>query len=207
MGRVKLVLALLLSFGLINAQKVVKKSVLNPETSYILINAANCFKIDLSTTSSKEIVVEALIDGEYRNDLLVKIEEDGPSITVSTGFHPDFVKPNDKLSAHKVISISLQLQIPENMKVRLIGTNTNVYAKGNYKDLKVTLDDGSCNIHSINGTVRAITRSGDIHVRSKEANIVTKNSFGSITENNIPMGTNDFNLITTTGNIYLNKTE
>ncbi len=198
---------MLLSFGLSNAQKVVKKSVLNPETSYVLINAANCFRIDLSTTSSKEIVVEALIDGEYKNDLLVKIEEHVPSIAISAGFHPNFIKPNDKLSAHKVISISLKLQIPENMNVRLLGTNTNVYAKGSYEDLKVTLDDGSCNIHSIYGTVHAITRSGDIYVRSKEANIVTKNSFGSISKNNIPMGTNYFNLSTTTGNIYLSKTE
>lgn len=207
MGRIILVMALLLSFGLLHAQKVVKKAVLNPETSYVLINAANCFKISISTTSSKEIRVEALIDGEYKNDLLVKIEEDGPSIGISAGFHPNFKKPNDKLSAHKVISISLKLHIPENMKVRLIGTSTNVYAEGDYEDLKVSLDDGSCSIDSINGTVQATTRSGDIHVRSKGANIVTNNSFGSISENNIPKGANHYNLITTTGNIYLKKIE
>ncbi len=200
-------MVLLLSFGLLNAQRTVRKTVLNPETSHVLINAANCFKIDLSTTASKEIVVEAHIEGEYKNDLLVKIEEEGPSIAISAGFHPNFIKPNDKLSAHKVISISLKLNIPENMKVSLLGTNTNVYAKGNYGDLQVTLDDGSCNIHAIHGTVHALTRSGDIHVRSKGANIVTNNSFGSISENNIPKGPNYFNLITTTGNIYLKKTE
>ena len=87
---------LLMSFGLLGAQKVIKKSVHNPGTSSILIDADDCFKVEITTTLSKEIVVEALIDGEYKNDLLVKIEEDGPSINISTGFQPDFIKPNDK---------------------------------------------------------------------------------------------------------------
>jgi hypothetical protein len=207
MGREIFVVILLMSFGFLNAQKVVKKSVLNPDTSSILIDADDCFKVEITTTLSKEIVVEALIDGEYKNDLLVKIEEDGPSIEISTGFQPNFIKPNDKLSAHKVISISLKVQIPENMKVHLFGSNTNVYAKGSYKVLKVTLDDGTCNFQSINGIAHAVSRSGDIYVYSKGATIETKNSFGSTETGNIPKGDDYFNLVTTTGNIYLKKTE
>jgi len=200
-------LILLLSFGLLNAQKMVKKSVHKPDTSSILIDADNCFKVEITTTLSKEIVVEALIDGEYKNDLVIKIEEVGPSIEISTGFQPNFIKPNDKLSAHKVISISLKVQLPENMNVHLFGSNTNVYAKGSYKDLKVTLDDGTCNFQSINGITHALTRSGDIYVYSKGATIETKNSFGSTEIGNIPKGADYFNLVTTTGNIYLKKTE
>ena len=207
MGREIFVVILLMSFGLLRAQKVVKKSVLNPDTSFILINADDCFKVEITTTLSKEIAVEAHIDGEYKNDLLVKIKEDGPSIDISTGFQPNFIKPNDKLSAHKVISISLKVQIPENMKVRLFGSYANVYAKGSYKILKVTLDDGTCNFQSIYGIAHAVTRSGDIYLYSKGATIETKNSFGSTEAGNIPKGDDYFNLVTTTGNIYLKKTE
>ncbi len=202
-----IVLVLLMSFGLLNAQKVVKKSVRNPDTSSILIDADDCFKVEVTTTLSKEIVVEALLDGEYKNDLLVEIKEDAPSIIISAGFQPSFIKPNDKLSAHKVISISLKVRVPENMKVRLFGTNANVYAKGSYKDLKVTLDDGTCNFQSIHGITHAVTRSGDIYVYSNGATIETKNSFGNTETSNIPKGDDYFNLVTTTGNIYLKKTE
>ena len=198
---------LLMSFGLLNAQKVVKKSVRNPDTSSILIDANDCFKVEVITTLSKEIVVEARIDGEYKSDLLVKIRDNDPTIIISAGFQPSFIKPNDKLSAHKVISISLKVRIPENMKVRLFGTNTNVYAKGSYKVLEVTLDDGSCNFQSIKGKAHAVTRSGDIYVYSKGATIETKNSFGNTETENIPKGDDYFNLVTTTGNIYLKKTE
>lgn len=184
-----------------------KKSIINPETSFILIDSKNCFRVDLSTTTSKEIRVEALLDGEYKDDLLVKIEENGPTIEISTGFQPNFIKPNDKLSAHKVISISLKIQIPENMKAYLFGSNTNVYVEGNYMGLKVTLDDGNCSLDQIKGNTTAVTRSGDIHVQAKEATIETKNSFGNIESEKIPLGNDYYNLTTTTGNIYLIKTE
>jgi len=192
---------------MLNAQKVVKKSVLNPDTSDIFIDANNCYKVEVTTTLSKEIVVEAFIDGEYKNELLLGIKEDDSSLIISSGFQPSYIRPGDKLSAHKVISISLRVRLPENMKVRLFGTNTNVYIHGRYKDLQVTLDDGTCNFQGINGNAHALTRSGDIYVYSKGATIETKNSFGNTEAGNIPNGDDYFNLVTTTGNIYLKKTE
>lgn len=200
-------LILLLSCGSINAQKVVKKSVLNPETANIVIDSDDCYMVELSTTLSNEIIVEALIAGEYKDELLVKIEDDGPTIEISAGFQPNFIKPNDKLSTHKVISISLKVGVPENMKVGLLGTNTNVYAKGNYKDLKIALDDGICNLNDVKGNTRATTRSGDIYVYSNKATIEAKSSFGKIEKEIIPSGDDYFNLTTTTGNIYLKKTK
>lgn len=198
---------LFMSFGMLNAQKVVKKAVQNPETSSLLIDANNCYQIDLTTTSAKDIVIEAFMDGEYKNDLLIKIEEDGPTIAVSAGFHPNFIKPNDKLSAHKVISIALKVQLPKNMKVNLFGANANVYATGNYEDIRVTLDDGNCNFNTIMGMASATTQSGDIYVYSNGAIIETNTNFGHISNNGIPKGDNYFKLTTTKGNIYLRKTE
>ncbi len=207
MGMKVFMFVLFISFGMLNAQKVVKKAVQNPETSNLLIDANNCYQIDLTTTSAKDIVIEAFMDGEYKNDLLIKIEEDGPTIAVSAGFHPNFIKPNDKLSAHKVISIALKVQIPKNMKVNLFGVNANVYATGNYEDIRVTLDDGNCNFYTIMGMASATTQSGDIYVYSNGAIIETNTNFGHISNNGIPKGDNYFKLTTTKGNIYLRKTE
>lgn len=207
MGMKVFMFVLFISFGMLNAQKVVKKAVQNPETSNLLIDANNCYQIDLTTTSAKDIVIEAFMDGEYKNDLLIKIEEDGPTIAVSAGFHPNFIKPNDKLSAHKVISIALKVQIPKNMKVNLFGVNANVYATGNYEDIRVTLDDGNCNFNTIMGMASATTQSGDIYVYSNGAIIETNTNFGHISNNGIPKGDNYFKLTTTKGNIYLRKTE
>lgn len=207
MGRSLLVVLLVMGFGALHAQKVIRKSVLDPKVSFVTIAGENCFKVELSNTSSKTIGIQANIDGEYSDDLLLRIEEKGHSLEISAGFQPNFVQPNDKLSAHKIISISLQVQVPKNMKVRLVGTNTNVYAKGEFKNLLISLDDGSCNLDVSNGATQVLTRSGDIYVYTKGATIKTKNSFGSIEGNTIPKGKDIFDLTTITGDIHLMKTE
>ncbi len=195
------------SLGMVNAQKVVKKNIIDVNAAHLLIDAANCFKIDLTTNTSKEMVVEAIIDGEYRNDLLVKIEEETSFIKISAGFQPGYIIPNDKLSAHKVISISLRIQVPEQMNVHLFGTNCNVHAAGLYTNLKVTLDDGLCNLENVSKNTVVTTQSGDIYVQSKGATVETKNSFGTVFNGNIPIGDDFFKLSTVTGNIYMKKIE
>lgn len=207
MGNGKLLVLVLLNIGFLNAQKVIKKSILNPNTSSILIDTGNCFKLDLTTTISKEIVIEAIIDGEYKNDLLLKIEEQQSATKISTGFHPSFVNPNDKLSAHKVVSIALKVQIPEHMKVRIIGTSCNANINGTYDILDVSMDDGICNLENVSKSVHVVTQSGDIHVRTNRGDIVSKSTFGNVFKANIPRGNSNFNLSTITGNIYLKKTE
>ncbi len=196
-----------LGLNAMSAQKVVKKSILNPNTVNILIDTENCFKVDLSTSTSKDIIVEALIDGEYKNDLLLKIEDRESSTHISAGFHPGFIKPNDKLSAHKIISISLKIQIPKNMKVNLFGTNCNVTTKGSYNDLRITMDDGICNLKNVSKSAQVITQSGDIYIESSGAIIKSNTSYGRISKEVIPEGNNIFDLSSITGNIYLRKTE
>lgn len=117
---------------------------------------------------------------------MVKIEHIGSSLEISAGFHPNFIQPKDKLSVHKVISISFQVHIPKNMAICIIGTSTNVFANGEYANLQVLLEDGSYNLDAIHGTTKVLTRSGDIHVRTKGATFMTKNSYGSIEKETIP---------------------
>jgi len=126
---------------------------------------------------------------------------------ISVGFHPSFIKPNDKLSAHKVISISLKMQIPENMKVRLNGTNCNVGANGIYDHLNVNLEDGICILDNVSKSANVVTQSGDIYIRTKGAVIESKSNFGNVFKADIPQSNNYFKLTSNTGNIHLNKTE
>ena len=201
------VVLLLVCFQMLNAQKVIRKSLQDPEAIYLEINTENCFKVELTTSKSKEILIEARIDGEYKNDLLVRVGHKGPVVGISAGFQPNFIIPDDKLSAHKVISISLQIQIPENMKVHILGTSTQVIAEGNYSEFKAILDDGSCKLNRIHGSALVTTRSGDINVYSTQGTFSINNSFGSVFRDNIPTGKDYFDLTTTTGEIRLTKIE
>lgn len=198
---------LFLSANFLNAQKVVKKAVINPNITSVRIDARNCFQIKIQTSRTDELLVEAIIDGEYKNDLILKLKDEGSSIFVSAGFSPNFKNPNDKLSAHKVVSIKLLISLPDGQNVQVDGNSCNIIASGNYEHLKITLNDGNCTLNEVSEMVTAQTQSGDIDVHSSSAKIKAVSKFGKVRKNDIPDGGNNFTLTTTTGNINLVRNE
>jgi len=199
------ILFFFLAIGFLHAQKLVKKSLINPNISFFRIDTNYCFEIEVYTSNTNEIVVEALIDGEYRKDLILKIMEEGSSVIVSTGFQPSFVHPNDKLSAHKVVSIALKINLPELRNVHVYGTSSNVTVTGLFTNLKVVLNDGRCTLNQVAENVNVTTQSGDITLNSTSGEIKAVTKYGKIYRERIPKSNNRFTLSTISGNINLNK--
>jgi hypothetical protein len=173
----------------------------------IQINTANCFEVNLNTRSGKEVTVEAEMEGEYSKDLDLEISTSGSTLLIEANFVPNFENPNDKLSAHKVVSILLDVTLPSSKNVKVYGTNSRVLAKGKYKELEVTLSDGTCELHNVFGEVQIKTQSGTIIVLAKAAAINAVSKYGTVEFNPIPNGISIYKLQTVTGNIELSKTE
>ncbi|MGW9684335.1 hypothetical protein [Flagellimonas sp. 2504JD1-5] len=194
------------SFANLQGQKLVKKALSNT-TEYIQIDAEFCYQVNLLTSKTEEVVVKATMEGEYAKDLVVSIEEEGATMLISTRFQPNFINPNDKLSAHKVISIALEINLPEYKDVFVYGTNSNLSAIGKYKRLKAKLSDGKCTLVNVSETVEVTTQKGDIIVTVPSGNIFAKSTYGEIFEEDIPNGDNQFTLNTIEGEIHLKKTK
>jgi hypothetical protein len=197
---------LLISFGL-RAQKKLQRIILAQDISLIQVNSANCFKIEMHTGQGNEVAIEAEIEGEYSQDLDLKVDVNGSTILIEAGFVPSFENPNDKLSAHKVISIMLKLTIPKNKNVEIYGTNSRVVIDGTYKEVNVALSDGVCQLNKVLGNVSVRTQSGSIGVLTKSAQIEANSKYGKVSLNLIPKGLPIYKLQTVTGNIELIKTE
>ncbi len=189
------------------AQKIVKKSFINPKIEAITLNVTNSFELSVDTAPGNEILVEAIIDGEYRNDLLVNVKASGTTLLIDTEFQPNFKNPNDKLSAHKVISIALKVLLPERKRVTIFGTGCHVTAKGRYDKLKITLSDGRCHLKSIYGTAVVATLSGTISVLARNAEIKATSKYGRVGRNQIPSGDTFYDVSSVTGDILLDKIE
>lgn len=191
----------------LHGQKLVKKAFIGPRTESIQIDAQYCYKIDLRTAPTTEVQVSASIEGEYAKDLLVSIEEKGTTVMVSAGFQPIFINPNDKLSAHKVVSIALQISVPEYKQVSVFGTNSNVNATGKYENLYITLSDGRCTLENVSETVEVTTQKGDIWLSVPSGDILAESAYGKVDQETIPFGDNQFILKTVEGQIHLKKTK
>ena len=196
-----------LAFYEVTAQKVIRNTIVDPTISMISIDASNSFEIEMVTHTENEMMIEAAIEGEYQDDLQLKIDFEGTTINVGAGFDSNFKNPNDKLSAHKVISIALKILLPEYKNVVVFGKECNVNISGNYKLLKVNLDDGLCALNSVSEKAMITTQSGNITVNSSEAKIVADSKYGKVTGDTFEVGENQYILSTITGNIVLNRVE
>ena len=191
----------------LHGQKLVKKAWINPKTEYVQIDSGFCYQVNLFTSRTEELVVEASIEGEYSKDLLISIEEQGANLLIGACFQPNFTHPNDKLSAHKLISIALDIHLPQYKNVFVFGTSSHVMAKGKYKNLKVTLSDGRCILDNVIETAEVTTQKGDIMLMTPSGDIVAESTYGRVVKDAIPSGDNQFILNTVEGKIHLKKTK
>lgn len=202
-----LLISVFLFTQFLTGQKLIHKTISNPENQSIQIDTKNCFQVLLETSKEKELKVEAAMEGEYQKDLAVKIEEDGLNVLVSADFLPSFKAPNDKLSAHKVISIALKIVVPENCSVNVFGTNSKVLAFGKYRKLKISLATGDCTLNSVTENVEVKTQKGAINVITNRGKIDAKSIYGKVNLGKIPDGNSSYNLTSVEGDIYVIKTE
>lgn len=144
------------------------------------------------------------MEGEYAKDLVIKLEENGKNIGVSADFLPSFKNPNDKLSAHKVISIVLYITLPEYMMASVHGTRTNVIGEGKYKDLSITLSDGNCTLFNFSGKTSVKTQTGEIVVNNAKGEVTTKSLYGKVKKGTVPSGEETYLLQSVEGTIIVN---
>ncbi|HEA20480.1 hypothetical protein LCGC14_1102380 [marine sediment metagenome] len=201
----RIYLLFLFVVNILPAQKIVKKSIINPDIEVVNLDVSDIYQISINTVIGNEMLIEASIDGEYSKEILVNIDQSGNTLFVNSGFFTNFTKPNDKLSAHKVISIALKVSLPEHKKVLIYGTECNVSAKGNYDTITITLSDGRCALENIQGTAKVATQSGNISILADSGKIRASSKYGNVGKNIVPFGDSFYDIHSVTGDILLNK--
>lgn len=183
------------------AQKVLTKTLLNPGISSISIDGDLCYEVILETDDSREVTVEARMEGEYGKDLLVLFRESGSTLFVATGLRPEFELPNDKLGAHKVISVRMKVTVPRGESVMLNAQTCQVVTSGHYQDLKIAFNDGSCHLGhtALNSEVR--TASAPIHASLCRGDVEARSAYGEVFLQPVPSGDHHLLLLSTRGNI------
>ncbi|MBT8281176.1 MAG: hypothetical protein KJO16_06330 [Muriicola sp.] len=188
-------------------QNVVRKVLLLPHITNIQIDADSLSQVRLETIAGSELSLVAVMEGEYKKDLSIELVEEGNTLRARAGIQPFFIQPNDKLSAHKVISISLSIGIPEDKIVFLYGNSARVSASGNYKDLKIVLSDGQCTLKDVGDQISVTTQSGKIELYTASGSIEVNTKYGRVIRDSIPKGENNFVLQSNSGNITIRSLE
>ncbi len=150
------------------AQKITQQSIAIYEVEEIRIDTEKIFQLNIYSTNENVIKVETRMEGEYYRDVNVITATKNKQLQLSCELAEGFELPNDKLSAHKVFSITMNLYIPKQLKVQLEGDETQVYIKGNYKKFWGILISGNFTLNELEAEAKIQTKKGNIHYKKQK---------------------------------------
>jgi hypothetical protein len=194
-------LFLVLGSGALFGQKQVTKTFINPGINAISIDGTRAYEIQLLTGGAQEVLVEARMEGEYGPDLMVLFKESGTTLFIETPFSPNFEMPNDKLGAHKVISLKLKIILPDHQNVFLNAASCQVSASGVFRNLDIVFNDGGCTLTHKAKRTSVTTGSAPITAHLESGVIEARSRYGKVYLQAIPLGDHYLKLYSTLGDI------
>lgn len=170
------------------AQKRLEQSFYDKDIAGLYIKSDEIFEIHLSTSVSDHITIGTLIDGETFESSLLKTSVENNILKIETGKTPDFEPFNDKLSAHKVLSIVLYIDLPEGMDIDIFSTLASVDAQGSFGQVQINLGRGGCRlvnfrfresatIKTLVGAIKAEVDIAKVQAQSRNGNVVIASGF------------------------------
>lgn len=197
---------LLINYQL-SAQKLIDETFSALELKTIVIDGSSIFKIDLQTRPSKAIHLITKIEGEYTPEIAVAYKIKDSTLYIGSVFRSSFALHNDKLSAHKVVSIEVVLEIPEHLKVYLKSDIGSAKIRGKYTFITAELSQGNCVLKDFIGSGIINTINGNITLETNFAQIKAHTKYGSLIKEAIVSGENTIKINSINGDIYLKKTK
>lgn len=146
------------------AQKILEKSWDATEIQRLEIISDQVFKIKIVSQAGEKIQLITRIEGENYENVVVNVSEEQHTLLLTTGYTPYFEAANDKLAAHKVISIEMELHLPSRLAVFIQGAIVSVDTEGTFRKIHLELGTGNCMLINFNGDARLETKNGNITV-------------------------------------------
>lgn len=173
----------------------------------LYINSNEIFEISIIATSSDQITVNTIIEGETFASTLLNSKIENGILKITTGKTPDYIPFNDKLSAHKVMAIELEIVVPIGLDIWVYSTLASLDTYGELGQVRVDLGRGhfkgegfrfreSAQINTISGSVTIELEAARIEANSRNGSV----SLATTINQGLPL-----TIETIDGNISLQK--
>lgn len=148
------------------AQKQTEKQWNALQIEKVDINGEGIFKINIKNSESKTIDLLVKFEGEHSENLVIIDSVNHGVLKLSTDFQPLFKADNDKLSAHKVLSVELQLSIPKHIDLNIKSDIAQTKIEGLFPNVFIELKTGNCTLDPFFGNATINTISGNINIKT-----------------------------------------
>jgi len=150
------------------------------EIKKLYIETEEVFKINIKTGNTDKITLSTHSEGEYYNDISLEMVVEQDKMILSSKFPPRLQGGYDKLSAQKVFSMEITLEIPEGLEVYVKSTMGSLKGSGSFKYLEAELRSGNCKLENFTGNALINTYSGRTEVETSNATITASSRSGKV---------------------------
>lgn len=173
--------------------------------THLMFDLDNVFTIKLSSTKSNQVIIKAISEGEYANHFVITKKRENQTLHISGNIAFTFPNNQDKLSAHKVHAIAVEILVPEHLLTFVSSDIGNVSITGKYTSLETNLHSGNCYLSNVLGYFDIKTVNGDINLTTNSGVVNAVSKSGIITLEVLANGKSNFQLKTAKGNIKVAK--
>lgn len=191
----------------IHAQKRIEKQLDATDISTVVISGNTMFKINLNAKPADKVNLRLTVEGENNEQIVLKTYKNQDTLFVGSAYQPIFNVPDDKLSAHKKISIELDMVVPEHLNINIKSDIASVQIQGIYNTIFSELVNGNFKALNFSSDLLVNTIHGNMHIETNNAelNLHTKN--GTIDHDELDSGKQQISLNSINGNIRVIKTQ
>ncbi|MFD0977394.1 hypothetical protein [Salinimicrobium gaetbulicola] len=173
----------------------------------ISINSEEIYRVSISTAPVHSITIRSRSDGEYFNEISLDSEIRNNTLYLKSRFREILQSGFDKLSAHKVFAMEVELEIPEDMSVEIISNLASVFLEGEYDGVLIQLRAGSAYLKNFDGDAIINTFDGNIEVQANNAQYEVETRHGNVVLPDLANGSNFLKLTSINGNIKVQETK
>ncbi|MCH4822597.1 hypothetical protein ML462_05375 [Gramella lutea] len=199
-----------LIFGILMAgssygQKDTREIIDAAKIEKINIDTDEVYLITIITTNSSEIRISTHSEGEYFNEIFLRTRVGEQQLEIFSEYPERLTGGFDKLSAHKVFSLEIFLEIPIGMEINVNSNIASLKASGDYKAIYANLKQGYCDLKNYTGNAVINTYTGNILVETSSGLIEAKSRNGSVVIPDFIPGRNPIKLNSIDGDIKVIK--
>ena len=204
----KLLSFYLLFFSLqIFAQKTIVEVFDAQHLTAIEFNSEEVYKITVRTASVNEITLKTHTEGEYFNNISLDSEVKGGTLFLKSRFRETLQSGFDKLSAHKLFVMEVELIVPEELDLEITSNLGSVFLSGNYANVFLELKAGSAYLNNFTGNAVINTYDGNIEVQSPSVSVEAESRHGTVEVPIVAKGIHHLKLRSINGNIKVSETK
>lgn len=171
----------------------------------IRIDTDEVYLLNLIAKETSQIKISTHSEGEYFNDILLETSILGNELIIKTKYPKQLTGGFDKLSAHKVFSLEIKLEIPENLEVIINSNIASLQGKGKFKSVYADLKQGYCKLLDFSGSAVINTFSGNILIETNSGLIEADTRNGTLEIPDFLPGRKPLRLTSIDGDIMVRK--